>query len=375
MGGLGTCSCVWRLAAGASAWGRAGGRLDIRFAWHLWKRKNLLSQWTSALCNGFCFSCVIAVNSRGWRASSLDTWPHLRFCIFPASTLYFIKKKAERSIFTSGGAKWIFFHLFLLPLDSWLSWSTSQPLCPRVLSPEVSSAPWGNRVAGRNRAVSASQPAQCRQLVPCGCVRGMGTCPRVVWLPSQIWVCPRTYTVVAFWTQMCDGNKLIGSANSWWRTSRLYRAFLLPLLSGRQQKFPYNCISFWQTQQLPPCSVLARCISLPLTYLSSSFSKIILLREPYLDTLGCLKLPSNDSVWESGSTWGTQCSLNGFCVPATVLGWFYLQSPAVAGSPTSCTWWLVFGKIPWNLLLWQKILNSLRYWGNFTTVKCFYLLA
>lgn len=38
-----------------------------------------------------------------------------------------------------------------------------------------------------------------------------------------------------------------------------------------------------------------------------------------LDTRVRLKLPSNDSVWESGSSWGTHCSLSDFCAPAAVL--------------------------------------------------------
>lgn len=130
----------------------------------------------------------------------------------PASVPYFINRKAESGTLqeVETGATnekvYNFCLLILLPLGSWLSWSVSQPLCPHVLSPEVSSTPWDNRVAGWNRAASASQPLQCRQLVPCGRVRGTGTCPRAVWRPSQIWVGLRVCTVVAFWTQMCDGN-------------------------------------------------------------------------------------------------------------------------------------------------------------------------
>lgn len=87
-----------RLVAGGAGWAgylqaagkacrgsesvRVGRRaLAYQTSWRFWKRKKLLSQQTSTLCSDFCFSCVIAGNGRGWRASSLDTWPHLRFCI------------------------------------------------------------------------------------------------------------------------------------------------------------------------------------------------------------------------------------------------------------------------------------------------------
>lgn len=320
--------CGWRLAVGARAWGWAGGRSDIRLTWHFWKRKNLLSQQTSTLCNDFCFSCLITRNGRGWRASSLDTWPHFRFCIFPASMLYFINRKAERGTLQevetwAANEKVLnFCLLILLPWGSWLSWSVSQPLCPHVLSPEVSPTPRSNQVAGCNRAASALQPLQCRQLVPCGRVRGTGTCPRAVWRPSQIWVGLRAYTVVAFWTQMCDGNKLIVSANAWWRASRLYWGFLLPLLSGRHQR---NSI---QLHQLLANTAAATLKCAGQMHFAASYAPFFLLLQnnpaPWtiLDTLVRLKLPSNDCVWESGSSWGTHCSLNDFCVPAAVLGYF-----------------------------------------------------
>lgn len=81
--------------------------------------------------------------------------------------------------------------------------------------------------------------------------------------------------------------------NVWWE---LVNGFSKCLVKGKQtllrlpfatsiwqtsEKFPYSCISFWPARQLPPWSVLARCISLPLTHLSSPSSKTFLPREPY----------------------------------------------------------------------------------------------
>lgn len=85
------------------------------------------------------------------------------------------------------------------------------------------------------------------------------TCLRALWLPSKPWVCPKSAAVVAFWSRMCDRNKLMGSADPWCSASRLYWGFPLLLLSGIWQKFPYSSISFWQPKQLPPWGVLARC--------------------------------------------------------------------------------------------------------------------
>lgn len=95
-------STAWSKAMRLRAPGRAGELLDVR----LWggRRKNMLVQWALTLCSVFSFSWMIAMDGRGCRGSSLDSWSHCRFCIFSVSVLHLINKHLSGGI--NLGCKW-----------------------------------------------------------------------------------------------------------------------------------------------------------------------------------------------------------------------------------------------------------------------------
>lgn len=139
---------------------------------------------TLTSCNGFCFSCVTAVNGRGWRASSLDPWHRFRCCILPASIFYFINRKAEKS--TLQGVQTCTTREKVLQFLSYSPWAAEPPDPPRNPSALMFSAQGSPAVPG-NGTASASHPGSEGRDLPSGSLTS-----------SKPWVCPKSPAVVAF---------------------------------------------------------------------------------------------------------------------------------------------------------------------------------
>lgn len=252
------------------------------------------------------------MGGRGWRGSSLDTWPHRRFCIFPVSVFHFINRKkhfiSRKKHFWAANVKVLNFCVLSSPaLGSWLCWFDSQPLCPHLLSLFC--------------CLGSSEGCCNWAAVPHTLHSGGSWCP-ALWHRDR--TCPgQLASHTGLVPPKAGQGGGILNPNVWWE---LVNWFCKLLVRDQQThpRLPFATF-IWQNTEisLQLCQLLANTAGATLkcagqmcfaaSYpLYSFFSKIILLHEA--DTLGCLKLPSKGSMeafplqfWGSFSCRALQC--------------------------------------------------------------------
>lgn len=196
------------------------------------------------LYNGF--SCIIAMNSRGWRPSCLDILPPFRCCIFPAHVLYFINKKKSRKGHLSGAN-----------LDNW---STSFWFLPSFLTLQI---------VGSWFASKPSLPCQRASLTGSGLRWQVSAGPHTSGSPCGIGCC-------------CPEPLPTSSVSLLWN-------------------FHTNAPAFGKLSSYLLWIPLGRWVSLPFMCFSSSISEIILPCE-FFQMVPNIWIHNNGSVLKSGST-------------------------------------------------------------------------